>query len=313
MSKQDKEKILEKQYYDVEDGFGSARDLYEKAKKVDVGITLAFVSSWLKSQPNKQTRSYKNYNSYTAPFPKYEFQIDLMLMTSLLRDVKSKVENQLTYGLVCIDIFSKKCHIVPMKTNGTDDVYNAVMECFKVLGQPLSIYSDHEGALNSKKLQDFFKGEGIEHIITRTHANQAERMIRTIKKMIGDRLRHFPQKTWVEVLKPSLNKYNNQKHSSTGTSPNEAHNLDNSIKVRTNQIMKKKHNRRYPNISEGDYVRIFDKRKGNYVSTKETRSAWSERKYKVILKGRNMMNNNYYKLEGQSRKYNRHELLLIQD
>ena len=58
MSKQDKEKILEKQDYDVEDGFGSARDLYEKAKKIDVGITLAFVSSWLKSQPNKQTRSY---------------------------------------------------------------------------------------------------------------------------------------------------------------------------------------------------------------------------------------------------------------
>ena len=202
MSKQDKEKILEKQYYDVEDGFGSARDLYEKAKKIDVGITLAFVSSWLKSQPNKQTRSYKNYNSYTAPFPKYEFQIDLMLMTSLLRDVKSKVKNQLTYGLVCIDIFSKKCHIIPMKTNGTDDVYNAVIECFKVLGQPLSIYSDHEGTLNSKKLQDFFKGEGIKHIITRTHANQAERMIRTIKKMIGNRLRHFPQKTWVEVLKP---------------------------------------------------------------------------------------------------------------
>lgn len=298
MSKQDKEKILEKQYYDVEDGFGSARDLYEKAKKIDVGITLAFVSSWLKSQPNKQTRSYKNYNSYTAPFPKYEFQIDLMLMTSLLRDVKSKVKNQLTYGLVCIDIFSKKCHIIPMKTNGTDDVYNAVIECFKVLGQPLSIYSDHEGTLNSKKLQDFFKGEGIKHIITRTHANQAERMIRTIKKMIGNRLRHFPQKTWVEVLKPSLNKYNNQKHSSTGTSPNEAHNLDNSIKVRTNQIMKKKHNRRYPNINEGDYIRIFDKRKGNYVSTKETRSAWSERKYKVILKGRDMMNNNYYKSQG---------------
>ena len=31
------------------------------------------------------------------------------------------------------------------------------MECFKVLGQPLSIYSDDEGALNSKKLQTFFK------------------------------------------------------------------------------------------------------------------------------------------------------------
>ena len=105
---------MEKIYYDVEDGFGSVRDLdlYEKARKVDVGITLDMVSTWMRAQPNKQTRNYKNYNSYTAPFPKYEFQIDLMDVSSLLRDVGSEIKSQLRYGLVCIDIFSKKCHTV---------------------------------------------------------------------------------------------------------------------------------------------------------------------------------------------------------
>ena len=189
------------------------RDLYEKARKVDVGITLDMVSQWMKSQPNKQTRNYKNYNSYIAPYPKYEFQIDLMIMTSLLRNVKNEIKNQPTFGLVCIDIFSKKCHIVPMESNDTDDVYDAVMECFKVLGQPLSVYSDDEGALNSEKLQVYFKGEGIEHIITKTYANQAERMIRTTKKIIADRLRANKDKTWVDMLKPSLNRYNTQVHS----------------------------------------------------------------------------------------------------
>jgi hypothetical protein len=115
----------------------------------------------------------------------------------------------------------------------------------------------------------------------------------------------------VEVLKPSVNSYNNQIHGSTKTTPNNAHNLDNVIQVRTNLILKEKHNRKYPNISEGDYVKIFDKGKGNYVSRKETRSQWSERKYKVILVGRDMMNNRYYKLDGMSKKYNRHELLLV--
>ena len=128
-------------------------------------------------------------------------------------------------------------------------------------------------------------------------------MIRTVKKMIGDRLGHYKAKTWVEVLKPSLNRYNNQVHSSTKTTPNNAHNLDNVIQVRTNLILKEKHNRKYPNISEGDYVKIFDKGKGNYVSRKETRSQWSERKYKVILVGRDMMNNKYYKLDGMSKRY----------
>ena len=84
-------------------------------------------------------------------------RLDLMDVTSLLRDVGSEIRNQLRYGLACIDIFSKKCHIVLTENKDGDDVYKAVMECFKVLGQPLSIYSDDEGALNSKKLQTFFK------------------------------------------------------------------------------------------------------------------------------------------------------------
>ena len=107
MTRLEKEHVLENIYYDVEEGFGSVRNLYEKAKKVDVGITLDMVSKWMRSQPNKQTRNYKNYNSYTAPFPKYEFQIDLMDVTSLLKDVGSEIKDQQRYGLLCVDIFSK--------------------------------------------------------------------------------------------------------------------------------------------------------------------------------------------------------------
>ena len=44
-----KEKVLENIYYDVEEGFGSGRDLDEKARKIDVGITLDMLSQWMKS------------------------------------------------------------------------------------------------------------------------------------------------------------------------------------------------------------------------------------------------------------------------
>ena len=309
--KLDKDEILKKLFYNVDEGFGSVRDLYEKANKVEAGFTLDYVSEWMKSQPNKQTRNYKNYNSYTAPFPKYEFQIDLMVMSSLLNDVGVDVKNQPKFGFVCIDIFSKKCHIVPMENNDIDTFFNAMLECFKVLGYPLSIYSDDEGALNSKKIQNYLKGEGIELIITKTHASQAERMIRTIKKMISDRLRHH-KGSWVEMMKVSLKKYNSsQIHSSTQTTPNKAHDLDNVLDVRANQILKEKHNRKYPNVTEGDSVKVYSKGKGNFVSKKESFNHWSERKYKVILVGKDLLNNKYYKLDGLSKKYNRHEILLI--
>ena len=115
----------------------------------------------------------------------------------------------------------------------------------------------------------------------------------------------------MEVLKPSLDRYNNQIHNSAKTTPNNARNLDNVIQARTNLILKEKRNRKYPNMSQGDYVKIFDKGKGNYVSREETKSQWNERKHKVILVGRDMMNKRFYKLEGMSKKYNRDELLLV--
>ena len=124
-------------------------------------------------------------------------------------------------------------------------------------------------------------------------------------------LRPPGQTAWVGVLKSVLERYNNQKHSSIGTTPNKAHNLDNAVQVNTHLIMKEKRNRKYPNICEGDYVRIYDKGKGNYVSRKETRSQWTEKKYKVILVAKDLKDNRYYKLEGMSKRYNRHELLLV--
>lgn len=120
-----------------------------------------------------------------------------------------------------------------------------------------------------EKLQDFFKWEGITHAITKTHANVAERAIRTFKKMIADRLRANKDKTWVDTT---------QTHSATGIIPNKAHNLDNTVQVKTNLILKENHNRKYPNLTKGDYVRVYEKGKGNYTSRKESRSQWSDKK-----------------------------------
>ena len=96
-----------------------------------------------------------------------------------------------------------------------------------------------------------------------------------------------------EMLEVSVRRYNNQVHGTTKMSPNKAHDIDKSVQVRANTILKEKHNRKYPRIEEGDYVKVFDKGKGNYTSRKESRSTWSENKYKVNLKSRDMMNNTF--------------------
>ena len=307
----DKNQVLSDLYYDIESGFGSAKSLYDDARKAGLVITLNEVKEWLRGQSLKQRKNYKNYNSYSPPFARSVYSVDLMNMISLMKDTKTYKEEYPLYGFVCIDNFSKKCHVVVLKNKDTDPVYDAFMECFKVMGHPQSIYSDDEGSFNSKKLQGYFKGEGITHKVTLTHANVAERMIRTLKKMISDRLQ-IHKGSWTIMLKPVLDKYNSKMvHGTTGLVPNEAHKDENSIEVKANSVMKEKYLRNYPNIKAGDDVRVFVKGKGNYTSRKESRSQWSEKVYEVKEVNRDPQLNKYYVIEGLPKKYMRHELLLV--
>ena len=105
-----KEQIISNVYYDVEDGFGSIQATLKKAKQQDPTITKEDVDKFMRQQPNKQVKNYKGTNSYTAPFARFEYQIDIMDMISLTKEPEAKIpvkDNQPRYGLVVIDIFSK--------------------------------------------------------------------------------------------------------------------------------------------------------------------------------------------------------------
>ena len=300
-------------YYDLERGYGSVQSLHKEANKDGVNVSLNYVKEWVKKQPNKQRRNYKNYNSYSPPYARAVYSVDIMDMISLMKDTNTFSESYKRYALLCIDNFSKKMSIIPMENRDGETVYDAFIQCFKELGFPNSIYSDDDGAFNYKKLQDYLQGEGIEHVVTLTHANVAERAIRTIKKMITDRALHT-KGAWTILLKPALDKYNKTMvHSTTGLVPNEAHKDDNAVEVKANSVLKEKYLRKYPKIEEGDKVKIFTKGKGNYTSRKESRNQWSDETYEVKEVGRDMNLNKYYIVEGKSKRYNRHELLMIDE
>ena len=128
-------------------------------------------------------------------------------------------------------------------------------------GKPQSIYSDDEGAFVSNIIQKYFKDNNIRHIVTRTHATVAERTIRTIKKMIYDRLEKT-NKRWVDVLHQVLLTYNyKMKHSAIKMTPIEARKPNNKIEVQLNLEISRNNNRIYPNISIGDKVKIYKKKR----------------------------------------------------
>ena len=308
-----KEQVISNIYYDVEDGFGSIQATLKQAKQKDPTISKEDVEKLMRQQPNKQVKKYRGTNSYTAPFARFEYQIDIMDMVPLTKEPEVKIprkNDQPRYALVVIDIFSKLANVIPMKEKNSESVLSALKESFRKMGTPMSIYSDNDGAFMSV-VKEFLDGEGIiQHTTTLTHANVAERFIRTIKNMIHDRVR-FNKADWTSMLTPSLNKYNNTKHSSTELTPKEAHKDTNHLKVGVNLTLKEKNRRKYPPINEDDNVKIYEKKRGNYTDRKETNPKWSKRSFKVVDIKRDMMGNRTFKLAGLTRPYLRHEILLV--
>ena len=269
MSRLSNEQILSNIYYDLERGYGSAKSLYEQAKEEGAVITLEEVKSFMKKQPNKQIKGYQNYNSYLVPYARAEFQIDIMDMN------KFKARGEERYALIVIDAFSRYAYIHPMENKNSEDVLKALKEAFKVMGEPIEIFSDEDTAFLSV-VKKYLDGLGIVQKTTRTHANIVERLIRTIKNGVADRIR-FTKGNWTDLYKPTLKKYNNTIHSSTGAKPVEAHKDENRVNVKVNLTLKQKHFRKYPQLTVGDKVNIYTKGAGNYISRKETSSRWSDK------------------------------------
>ena len=304
MSSLTKDQIISNIYYDLETGYGSVKNTFEQARRKDPTVTLEDVQKWMKQQPNKQRKAYRGSNSYTAPFARFEYQIDIMDMVSL-----QKSPTQPRCAIVVIDIFSKLGDALPMRNKDSNSVYDALLIIFKKMGYPISVYSDDDGAFKSK-VKTLFDSEGINHIVTLTHANVVERFIRTLKSAVHDRVR-FTNGKWEDMLKFVVDKYNNTIHSTTNHKPKDAHQDKNSPDVAVNLATKSIHKRKYKNINIGDDVKVYTKGKGNYTSRKETTSRWNDKTYRVVKIDRDITLNTYYVLEGLQKDYYRHELLLI--
>ena len=97
----DKNNELSELYYNIENGFGSAKQLYDDARKAGIVITLNEVKEWLTSQTLKQRKNYKNFNSYSAPFARAVYSADLMNVISLMKDTKT-YKKRISYLWFCL-------------------------------------------------------------------------------------------------------------------------------------------------------------------------------------------------------------------
>ena len=125
-----KNNIISKIYNDPS-GFGSIAETLKDAKAKDKSIKLEDVKEWFEKNVNKKT-SYKGQNSFVAPHAYYEYQIDLFFIKHL---EKQEFHN----GMICIDVFTKYCVIVPIGSKNEGDLACGFLECLNIIWQPKSL------------------------------------------------------------------------------------------------------------------------------------------------------------------------------
>jgi len=123
--------IIDKVYRSPKSGLIGVNELYRKVKEQNKHITIKQVREYLNNQYSKQIhkpiRKPKFYFPITSDDDNDIFQIDLMDMKNI-----STVNKNYKWIFVCIDVYTRKAYVIPMKDKTTLNIVNSFQ---KVLQQ----------------------------------------------------------------------------------------------------------------------------------------------------------------------------------
>jgi len=169
------------------------------------------------------------------------------------------------------------------------------------MGKPAVLNTDEEGGLQSKQVGEYLRKEGITYIINRNHAPFIERFVRAFRNMISRRLRKRPEEHWYNLIYETLLTYNRKMVSRvSGFTPADASKPENRAEVKENLERTAKREKQYEQMSFGDEVKLYRKRK--HLSEKESMPIWSKQANAVIKIDENPNAGKLYYLSGQPDK-----------
>ena len=181
---------------------------YEK-----LGITKADVDTWFLRNDNLAPATkapYKTkFNSFVAPGPKHTFQVDLFNF-NYEQNVNFKSNPPPPHGLVCVDVFTKQVHVVPLKDKKAPRWREGLDKLIEKMGRPLNIMTDPDASITSIEIDEWFRrNKDIKHIMTRRHTAFAERALREFKQNVYKKIRNEVKPSLDTVLKrgPSENEH----------------------------------------------------------------------------------------------------------
>jgi hypothetical protein len=214
--------LLEELYKSTDPrAFRGPAQLEEQAREAGLNVTRKECQEFLKSQPSytlfKNAR--KNYprNKIVSHYCGHIVQIDLMDMS-----LYSDANDMYRYVVLSYDSYSKFVTNHAIKSKHKDNLLASLTHLLDVVPFPIAcVYSDKEGGLMSRQVQQWFKDQGIEHYTTtsKVKAPGVERLIRTIRLAIAKNIEVSRCTRWLEFLDDFVSRYNNRVHSTTKQRP----------------------------------------------------------------------------------------------
>jgi len=223
MNNNDFDKLLKRIYLDPANpaSFGSIRNLYLTAKKLNPAITLNIVKNWLLGQNvytlHGLTRQNFLRRKTLSKGLHYQMQIDLVDVSNI------KKKKNHTFLLTAIDVFSRKAFVIPLKSKHGPVIVEAMKQIFKQYPKPQNLQSDQGGEFFNKDFKRYLKSQNIRLFFTSsdTKASIVERFNRTLKSRMYKYFTANNTQSYLPILDDLVNAYNNRIHKSIGIAPNQ--------------------------------------------------------------------------------------------
>ena len=211
MKKQSKKKYINKiltdlySNYKLNTAFSSVKRLYNAARVFIPDISVNDVAEFLKTQDSytlhKHTRKrFKSYRKILAARPKVIISLDLIDMSKLaLHNENYK------YLMFFIDVFSRKNTVIPILSKNQYDFFQGLKRFFAFDDnyKYVRLYSDYEGSLYSKLVQEFLNKNKIlvySNSSKERKNSLAEIGLKFLKRKIYQYMTHYSTDRYIDVL-----------------------------------------------------------------------------------------------------------------
>ena len=209
---------LSSSYYDVHSvgSYGGVGALSRKTKLKPEGV-----KKWLESQDvytlHKPVRYKFPQRKVIVAGPNQQWQADLVDVSRLRRHNQAN-----RFLLTCIDVFSKKAWVVPLK----DKTGSSLLGAFQSIDHPLpkTLQTDKGTEFTNKKFQHWLSKKGVRFFTSENDdikASIVERFNRSLKSKLWRYFTHHNTLTYVDILDSVVDVYNRTPHRSIGMAPND--------------------------------------------------------------------------------------------